>query len=117
MFAVNWFRKGEDGQFLWPGFGDNARVLKWIFERTNNQATAVDTPIGRVPAPGSLDLSGLDLAPGALDELTRVDANKWKTEAASIREYYKIFGEHLPFELAGELDKLEDALKSGRDVN
>ena len=111
MFAVNWFRKGDDGKFLWPGFGDNARVLKWIFERTNNKAAAVDTPLGRVPAPGSLDLKGLDLSPNAMDELTRVDVDKWRAEAASIREFYQTFGEHLPFELAGELDRLEKELK------
>ena len=110
MFAVNWFRKGDDGQFLWPGFGDNARVLKWIFERTDNKAEAVETPIGLVPAPGSLDLNGLEISDAAMDELTRVDADKWRAEAASIREYYRVFGEHLPFELARELDKLEENL-------
>jgi len=81
IFLVNWFRKGGDGRFLWPGFGDNVRVLKWIVERCEGAAAADETPIGRVPTPESLDLRGLDLAPGALEALLRVDPVRWMEEA------------------------------------
>jgi phosphoenolpyruvate carboxykinase (GTP) len=107
IFAVNWFRKGADGKFLWPGFGENSRVLKWIFERTEDAAAAVETPIGGLPAPGALDVSGLDLAPEVLEELFRVDTSEWLREAKSIREYHARFGEHLPHELAEEMEALE----------
>lgn len=110
IFAVNWFRKGEDGKFLWPGFGDNARVLKWIFERTDGKNEGVETPIGRVPAPAELDLSGLNLSESALGQLMEVDPQAWRAEAASIRENFAIYGEHLPFELRGELESLEARL-------
>ncbi len=110
IFAVNWFRKGEDGKFLWPGFGDNARVLKWIFERCDGQHAGLETPIGTVPAPNELDLSGLELSDGALTTLMEVDNEAWQAEAASIRAHYALFGEHLPFELRGELEGLEARL-------
>ncbi|MDP1001514.1 phosphoenolpyruvate carboxykinase domain-containing protein, partial [Klebsiella pneumoniae] len=79
---VNWFRKNEDGQFVWPGFGDNARVLKWIVERLEGQAEAVDTPVGRVPSKDALDLSGLTLTDADLQILLDVDADVWTEEAA-----------------------------------
>ena len=106
LFGVNWFRRAADGSFLWPGFGENARVLKWIFERTESgNDNALETPIGLVPR--ELDVSGLNVSNDAMTQLMRVDEEEWRREAASIREFYARFGEHLPFELRGELDELD----------
>ncbi len=96
LYFVNWFRKNEDGKFVWPGFGDNARVLKWIAERLDGEAEAVDTPVGRVPGPGSLDLSGLNLSEADLATLLDVDADVWAEEAALIPDFYRMFGDRLP---------------------
>ena len=108
IFGVNWFRRGADGKFLWPGFGDNIRVLKWIFERTDGQADALETPIGWVPS--ALDVAGLDVSDAAMTELLAVDIEEWKREVASIQEFYDTFGEHLPQELWHELDRLDSRL-------
>ncbi|BCM90200.1 phosphoenolpyruvate carboxykinase [GTP] [Abditibacteriota bacterium] len=108
LFGVNWFRRAADGSFLWPGFGDNARVLKWIFERTDGQADALETPIGWVPT--ELDLSKLNVSDEDMDQLMTVDTEEWRREAASIREFYTRFGEHLPAELRAELDELDRRL-------
>ncbi len=110
IFGVNWFRKGANGDFLWPGFGENSRVLKWIFERCDGGNQGVETPIGLVPDAGELDLDGLQLSPDALETLFSVDKAAWKLEAASIRAHYAMFGEHLPFELRAELEGLEARL-------
>ena len=96
IFFVNWFRKDQDGRFVWPGFGDNARVLKWISERIDGEAEAVDTAVGRVPSVSALDLSGLDLTPAQLSILLDVDAGVWAEEAALIPDFYRQFGERLP---------------------
>ena len=96
LYFVNWFRKGEDGQFVWPGFGDNARVLKWIAERLDGEAEAIDTPVGRVPTRASLDLSGLALSDTDLSTLLDVDAEVWSEEAALIPAFYDRFAERLP---------------------
>jgi len=112
IFAVNWFRKGADGHFLWPGFGENSRVLKWIFERTEGQGAAETTPIGLVPGEGALDLKGLDVSEADLEELFAVDREAWLTEAESIGAYHARFGEHLPRELKQELANLTARLKS-----
>ncbi len=96
IYFVNWFRKGADGKFLWPGYGENARVLKWIVGRLEGEAQAVDTPIGRVPSKDSLDLSGISIDPAALDTLLSVDAEVWTEEAALIPEFYEKFGDRLP---------------------
>ncbi|GAW40093.1 Phosphoenolpyruvate carboxykinase [GTP] [Brevundimonas sp. SH203] len=96
IFFVNWFRKDQDGRFVWPGFGDNARVLKWISERIDGEAEAVDTPVGRVPTPEALDLSGLTLTPAQMAILLDVDAGVWAEEAALIPDFYRRFGERLP---------------------
>ena len=106
MFYVNWFRKDADGRWLWPGFGDNSRVLEWVFERTAGRGEAVDTPIGRVPAPGQIDISGLDVPDEDLAELLRVDPEDWKAEVPSIEEHYAQFGDHLPPALRVQLDTL-----------
>jgi phosphoenolpyruvate carboxykinase (GTP) len=108
LFNVNWFRKDLDsGEYLWPGFGDNARVLKWVFERCDGAAEAVETPIGLVPSADALDLSGLDLPPERLDELLKVDIDEWRKEIPLIREFFDEFGDKLPAELRKALDGLE----------
>ena len=111
LFNVNWFRKNLDsGEFLWPGFGDNARVLAWIFRRCDGEAEARDTPVGLVPSADALDLEGLDLAPEALDELLRVDTEQWREEIPLIHEFFDEFGDRLPGELREALDGLEGRL-------
>jgi len=110
MYYVNWFRKDADGKFVWPGFGDNARVLKWIVDRLEGAAAATDTPIGRVPAKDSLDLSGLDLTDEQLELLLSVDAEAWSEEAKSIPEHYERFGDRLPKALWQQYDALVQRL-------
>lgn len=113
IFFVNWFRKDQDGRFVWPGFGDNARVLKWISERIDGEAEAVETAVGRVPSVAALDLSGLDLTPAQLSILLDVDAGVWAEEAALIPDFYRQFGDRLPTALwdqhAALVARLEDA--------
>jgi phosphoenolpyruvate carboxykinase (GTP) len=106
IYFVNWFRKDERGKFVWPGYGENARVLKWIAERLDGQAEAVETAIGNLPAPGSLDVSGLGLTQAQLDLLLTVDADIWRQEAALVPAFYERFGDHLPAALWAELDAL-----------
>ena len=112
IFNVNWFRKDANGKFLWPGYGENSRVLKWVFERVHGTAKAVDTPIGRLPAPGSLDLSGLSLPETAIAELLKVDVERWSNELPLIREHFAKFGSKLPKGLSDELSALEQRLSS-----
>jgi len=114
IFYVNWFRKGADGKFLWPGYGENSRVLKWIFERVTGGGQAIDTPIGRVPAPGALDLQGLHIAPAALEELLRVDVEAWTAEVPIMKEHYDKFEDKLPAGLREELTGLEQRLQAAR---
>ncbi len=106
IFFVNWFRKSEEGKYLWPGFGENSRVLKWICERVEGKAAASQTPIGFVPAPGSLDLTGLEISAENLAALTSVDVEGWTNEANDIARYYEQFGENLPAELKRQLQLL-----------
>jgi phosphoenolpyruvate carboxykinase (GTP) len=108
IFLVNWFRRTADGGFAWPGFGDNSRVLKWIIERLEGQADAVETPIGYVPAPDSLDLSGLDMGPADVEQAVRVDAEEWAAELEGIEQWYRQFGDSLPKELSSELQRLKE---------
>jgi phosphoenolpyruvate carboxykinase (GTP) len=110
LFWVNWFRKGEDGSFLWPGFGENSRVLKWIVQRVNGEGAAVDTPIGRVPTPDAIDLDGLDLDPDVVARLVEVDAESWRGEIPLIEAHYDAMGERLPEALVEELRELEKRL-------
>jgi phosphoenolpyruvate carboxykinase (GTP) len=114
LYYVNWFRQGPDGKFLWPGYGENSRVLKWVFERAKGAAAAVDTPIGRLPAPGALDLKGLDVPAAAIETLLQVDVAGWTEELPTIREHYDSFGDRLPGELRAELEQLEQRLSSAR---
>ncbi|WP_347351011.1 phosphoenolpyruvate carboxykinase (GTP) [Intrasporangium sp.] len=111
IFGVNWFRRDEqDGSFLWPGFGDNSRVLKWVIERIEGTADAIETPIGLVPAPGSIDLAGLEVADGSVEKATRVDADDWRAELPLIKEWFDKFGAQLPGELWAEYDGLKARL-------
>ncbi len=110
IFYVNWFRKSPEGKFLWPGFAENSRVLKWIFERCDGTAEAVDTPIGKVPAEGAIDIKGLDLKAESLKDLLKVDVEGWKAEIPSIKEHYATFGAKLPSGLKEELADLEKRL-------
>jgi phosphoenolpyruvate carboxykinase (GTP) len=110
IYYVNWFRKDAHGRFLWPGYGENSRVLAWIVERTAGRASATATPIGNVPSPGALDAEGLGVSEQDMAELLRVDPDEWRNEVPLIREYYARFGDRLPVELAEQLDALERRL-------
>jgi phosphoenolpyruvate carboxykinase (GTP) len=110
IFFVNWFRRDDNGRFLWPGYGENSRVLKWVFERINGQAKAEKTPIGYLPTHDSLDTNGVNVTNEDLKELLSVDANGWKEAVPQIREHYAAFGERLPSTLKASLDQLEGAL-------
>ncbi len=111
IFYVNWFRKGPDGKFLWPGFGENSRVLEWIFRRCEGNAEAVETPIGLVPAPGALNTEDLDVSEEEMAELLRVDPHEWRIELPAIHQHLARFGEHLPDELHAQLTALEQRLR------
>ena len=113
IYYVNWFRQDENGKFLWPGYGENSRVLKWIFERCDGKAHAVDTPIGRLPAPADLDTHGLNILTADIAKLLSVDIEGWLAEAPLIKEHFAQFGSHLPEglnrEVAGLVQRLESA--------
>jgi len=110
VFYVNWFRKDADGKFIWPGFGENSRVLEWVFRRCDGEAEAVETPVGLVPAPGALNLEGLDLAPEALEELLTVDPAQVKEELPQVQEHLAKFGDRLPARVHAQLEALEARL-------
>jgi phosphoenolpyruvate carboxykinase (GTP) len=110
IFYVNWFRRNEENKFVWPGFGENSRVLKWAIERIEGKAAAVETPIGHVPTPESLDTEGLDLTEAALEAALKVDAEEWKAEIPQIEEWFAKFGDTLPTQLRVELDGLKARL-------
>lgn len=107
IFYVNWFRKDQDGNWLWPGFGDNSRVLKWIVERVSGEGKAVKTPIGYMPTKDAIDLTGLDISDAQMEELLKVDKDEWMREIESIKEHYATYGQRLPKELAAQLEALE----------
>ncbi len=111
IFYVNWFRKDARGRFLWPGFGDNARVLEWVFRRCDDAIDAVDTPIGRVPTKRGLDTAGLEIDSIDLEAMLAVDPAEWLEEIGPIREFYAEFGAKLPRELEAQLDALEQRLR------
>ncbi len=115
IFYVNWFRQDENGKFLWPGYGENSRVLKWIFERCDNKVHAVDTPIGRLPAPTDLDTKGLDLPADKVAKLLHVDLQGWTEEVPRIKEHFAKFGDRLPKGLHEEVAALEQRLKAARN--
>ena len=103
LFRVNWFRRDDAGRFLWPGYSENVRVLKWMVERIRGKGKGVESPIGYLPAPGALDVTGLDVAPGALDEALRVDAGEWGEALNGLETFYAQFGDRLPATIAAQL--------------
>ncbi len=111
IFHVNWFRRGSDGKFLWPGYGENVRVLKWILDRIQGSAEATETPIGGVPTPKSLLLDGLSISRETLDKLLRVDANAWSEEERAIAQIFDKFGNRLPGAMREEQQALADRLQ------
>ena len=116
IFYVNWFRKDEGGNFVWPGFGENSRVLKWIFDRIEGKASAVETPIGNLPSPNSIDIKGLNLSEGDLQKLLKVEIEGWLEEIPLIREYYRSYGNKVPKELEDELNALTEKLRQAEKV-
>ncbi len=110
IFFVNWFRRDEDGRFLWPGFGENSRVLKFVFDRCNGNGEVVDTAIGKLPTKEALDLSGLDITDADLDAILAVDSEGWKGAIPQIRDHFAQFGDKMPSELNAAVDQLETAL-------
>ena len=111
IFHVNWFRRGGDGKFLWPGYGENVRVLKWILERVEGRGSAQETPIGYVPGPGGLTLDGLKISPAAIEELLRVNPDDWQSELEDTRQFFDKFGTRLPRELREEHERLTSRLQ------
>jgi phosphoenolpyruvate carboxykinase (GTP) len=111
IFHVNWFRKDESGKFLWPGFVENLRVLEWILQRCNNKVGALESPIGYVPYPADIDMTGLQLEKGALENLLEVRKADWLEELKGIKRFFKIFKKDLPQELWQEYEALQSRLK------
>ena len=111
IFNVNWFRKGSDGKFIWPGFGENLRVLRWILARCEGTGEAVKTPIGYLPARGAIDVSGLDVSPAAMEALTSINPQEWLAEIKEIEEYFDKFGERLPPTFRDETARIKAELQ------
>jgi len=111
IFYVNWFRKDQEGRWLWPGFGENSRVLKWIVERVSGEGKAVKTPIGYMPTADAIDVEGLNVPGADMDELLKVDRDEWLKEVESIKNHYATYGEKMPKELTTQLQALEERLK------
>ncbi|HXC19259.1 MAG TPA: phosphoenolpyruvate carboxykinase (GTP) [Acidimicrobiales bacterium] len=116
IFYVNWFRKGEDGRWLWPGYGENSRVLEWVFERTAGRGDAVETPIGFVPTTTALNVEGLNVTAADMTELLTVHTDEWREEVPKIREHFATFGADLPSKLKDEVDRLEAKLAQTTSV-
>ena len=116
IFYVNWFRKNEAGKFVWPGFGENSRVLKWVFDRCEGTADAIETPIGNLPTLDAIDFSGLNMNDNDKAMLLRVDVDGWLQEIPMIKEYYASFGNHLPAELSKEIEDLEKRLQKEKQA-
>ncbi|MEG1480585.1 MAG: phosphoenolpyruvate carboxykinase domain-containing protein, partial [Kiritimatiellia bacterium] len=110
IFFVNWFRKDADGNFMWPGFGDNSRVLKWVCQAIEGKAKSKDTPIGVMPTDDAIDLSDCETTPEMLHKLLTVDVDGWKTEVAGVRESWIKFGDRIPAALTAKLNELEAGL-------
>jgi phosphoenolpyruvate carboxykinase (GTP) len=110
VFQVNWFRKDDDGRFLWPGFGENSRVLAWLLDRVDGTAAASESAIGMLPAAGAIDTTGLDLAPGDWQKLFAVDADAYLREADGVQEFFAGFGERVPAALWAQLADLRARL-------
>jgi phosphoenolpyruvate carboxykinase (GTP) len=116
IYYVNWFRKNEDGKFMWPGFGENSRILRWVFERCEGTAEAVETPIGNLPTLDAIDFNDLELNEADKAQLLRVDVDGWLYEIPLINEYYDQFGDHLPAELREEVQKLQKQLEDAKQA-
>ena len=114
IYYVNWFRQDENGKFLWPGYGENSRVLKWIFERCDGKVHAKETAIGRLPAAEDLDTQGLNSPPGELDKLLRVYVDGWLAEVPLIKDHFAKFGSRLPEGLKQEVTSLEQRLRAAK---
>jgi phosphoenolpyruvate carboxykinase (GTP) len=110
IFHVNWFRQDANGKFLWPGFGENLRIIEWVLSRCRGEAAGVQTPIGYVPDPKDIDMTGLSLPGGAMDKLLAVDPEAWQGEAASIAEFFDTFGTRLPDEMWQQHEALKQRL-------
>ncbi len=110
IFYVNWFRRGDDGRFLWPGFGENSRVLKWIVDRIEHKADAQSTAIGYVPTAADLTLDGLDVDAADVDEALKVDVDEWKAEIDGIAEWFEFLGEKVPSGIRDEFEALKQRL-------
>jgi phosphoenolpyruvate carboxykinase (GTP) len=111
IFQVNWFRKNSSGKFVWPGFGENSRVVAWIIGRIDNELAGVDSPLGRLPSQGELNLAGLNLDQDAMDQLFEIDPESWSAEIETIKGFFAEFGPELPDELATELSELEKRIE------
>jgi phosphoenolpyruvate carboxykinase (GTP) len=117
IFLVNWFRKDDEGKFLWPGYGENMRVLKWVVERAFVRIGGRETPVGWVPREGDVDLSGLDITPERFEMATRVDPKEWMTELESHREWFESLGPTIPNALVKERELLLSTLETHPDVS
>ncbi len=110
VFLVNWFRKDDEGKFIWPGYGENSRVLEWIFRRCNGEGETVESPIGLLPAAGELNIDGLDISEEALSELLSVEPERFKQQLPQVKEHLDRFGDQLPQQLQDQLASLEARL-------
>ncbi|HRX05614.1 MAG TPA: phosphoenolpyruvate carboxykinase domain-containing protein, partial [Kiritimatiellia bacterium] len=113
IFYVNWFRKSPDGKWLWPGFGENSRVLKWMCERIEGKADGAETPVGIVPKAGDLDVSGLEISESEMAELLRIDVDGWKSEVPEIEEFLNKAGDRLPARMQNQLAELKKRVGLG----
>jgi phosphoenolpyruvate carboxykinase (GTP) len=116
IYYVNWFRKDDDGNFMWPGFGENSRVLKWVFERSEGTADAIETPIGNLPTIDAMDFGGLDLSDADIAQLLRVEIDGWLAEIPLIEEYYASYDGRVPAELHQELAALKERLEAAKQA-
>jgi phosphoenolpyruvate carboxykinase (GTP) len=116
VYYVNWFRKNEAGKFMWPGFGENSRVLKWVFERCSGTADAIETAIGNMPTLDGIDFDGLNMSDKDIANLMRVDTDGWLAELDGIEEYYATFGDHLPAELTSQVQALRERLEASKQA-
>jgi phosphoenolpyruvate carboxykinase (GTP) len=116
IYYVNWFRKNDEGKFMWPGFGENSRVLKWVFERCAGTADAIETAIGNMPTLDGIDFSGLDVSEEDKANLLRVDTDGWLSELDGVEEYYATFGDHLPAELTKQVEALRKRLEASQQA-
>jgi phosphoenolpyruvate carboxykinase (GTP) len=114
VFHVNWFRRDKHGNFLWPGYGENLRVLEWILQRSRGEGKAKETPIGCVPTPDALDMTGLEIKPEVMEELLKVDTDAWEREADDIEKFFDSLGPRMPWELRNELEALRRRIDEAR---